>query len=174
MRRETRRLLEFSEYKNYIHANLLIIKINNGFIDPNCICGDKAWIRYKVWKRRYDQKMAELNATTPPPSTNTTNPKIIAEIDRTKKFIFEHCEGEPTFDKLNLFVQNNIFIFWVASGIVFPYYVTLSPFIAKTGKMEDLCTAISSSIATIKEKTTQEVINYFKHEFSHEYNSSIS
>src|SRR5687767_4365124 len=43
LRRETRGLLESHEYKNYIHANLVIIRINKGHVEPNCICGDKAW-----------------------------------------------------------------------------------------------------------------------------------
>lgn len=166
MRRETRGLIEGEEYKNFIHANIIIIKLNNGRIQPNCICGDKSWIRYKVWKRRYDVKMAELNSVAPPPSVSTTNPKIIAEIDRTKKFLFERCEGEVSIDKINGFINNGIFKFWVASGKVTPYYVLLSPFI-KTS--DELLSGLGSSAGVFRDKLTTEVKDYFAYEFKHEY-----
>jgi len=169
MRRETRGLLEGTEYANYIYANLLIIKLNNGRVQPNCVCGDKAWVRYKVWKRRYDQKMSELSSTAPPPSVSTTNPKVIGEIDRTKKFLFERCEGEVTFDKIKTFVDEGIFKFWVASGKVSPYYVVMSPFIAKAGDVDAQFAGCSSSPAVVREKITSEVKDYFKHEYRHEF-----
>ena len=169
MRRETRGLLEGTEYANYIYANLLIIKLNDGRVQPNCVCGDKAWVRYKVWKRRFDQKMAELSSTAPPPSVSTTNPKIIGEIDRTKKFLFERCEGEVTFDKIKNFVDEGIFKFWVASGKVSPYYVVMSPFIAKAGDVDAQFAGCSSSPAVVREKITSEVKDYFKHEYRHEF-----
>lgn len=99
LRRETRGLLELSEYKNYIHANLLILKLHKAYVAPNAICGDKAWIRYKVWKRKFEQKLSEAGACAPPPNIDTINPKIIAQIDKTKKFLFEKCDGQPTLEK---------------------------------------------------------------------------
>ncbi len=168
MRRETRGLFEFSEYKNFIHANLLIIKMHEGHIEPNCVCGDKAWIRYKVWKRRYDQKMAEISATPPPPSVSTTDPKLIAELDKTKKFLFERCEGEPSLDKFKGFIDNNFFKFWVVSGKVSPFYVALSPYLTKLGAQDKLFEICSSSRGVIENTITEEIRRYFAYEFSHE------
>ena len=76
LRRETNGLLEKSEYKNYVKANLFIVKINGGAVDPVCITGDKAWIRYKVWKRKYDQKLLELNSSSENSPKNTVNEKF--------------------------------------------------------------------------------------------------
>jgi hypothetical protein len=167
--RETRGLLESHEYKDYIYANLLIIKLNNGHCEPNAICGDKAWIRYKVWKRYFDRKMAEINATAPPPSVSTTNPKIIAQIDRTKKFLFERCDGEVTLDKIKSFLDQGIFKFWVATGKVSQFYVILSPYVQKAGVAADIAQQCGFSLAVLEEKTTQEVKDYFKHEYAHEF-----
>lgn len=168
LRRETRGLLEPHEYRNYIKANLTIIKLHNGHVEPNCICGDKAWIRYKVWKRLYDQKMSDAGAVAPPPSVSSTSPKIIAEIDKTKKFLFERCEGEVSFDKIKNFVDSGIFKFWVASGKVSPYYAVLSPFLARTGNLDQIFTGCSTSQAVILGKITDEIRNYFNHEYKHE------
>lgn len=169
-RRETRGLIETTEYRNYIRANMFIIKHHKGHVEPNCITGDKAWIRYKVWKRRYDVKMAELNAVAPPPSVSTTDPKIIAEIDKTKKFVFEKCSGEiPTFDKVKQFIDAGMFKLWLATGKISPYYVTLSPFVAKACDVTDLISVCSSSVGVIREKTTQQVKDYFAHEYSYEF-----
>lgn len=169
MARETRGLIDPHDYKNYIHANLIIIKLNKGHVEPNCICGDKAWVRWKVWKRRYDQKMAEVGATAPPPSVSTTNPKLIAEIDRTKKFLFERCEGNPTYEKISGFIEGGFFKMWVATGKVSPYYLVLSPFVEKSGGLKQLFTVCTSSEAVVREKVTSEVKDYFKHEYRHEF-----
>lgn len=168
LRRETRGLVESHEYKNYILANLTIIKLHNGHVQPNCICGDRAWVRYKVWKRLYDEKMAEAGCAAPPPSVSTTNPKLIGEIDRTKKFLFEKCEGEPTYDKIRQFIENGIFKLWVATGKVSPYYLVLSPYVKKTGAIDSLFSICPSSQGVINDKITPEVRNYFNHEYQHE------
>lgn len=172
LRRETRGILESKEYRNYIHANLLIIHSYNGYIEPNCVCGDKAWLRYKVWKRRYDIQLSELNATAPPPSVDTTNPKIILEIDRTKKFLFERCEGEVTFEKLKGFIESGIFKLWFATGKVSPYYVAMSPLVAKICDIETLFARHTCSLGVVQEKITKEVKDYFKHEYAHEFASA--
>lgn len=163
MRRETRGLLESHEYKNYIYANLLIIKINKGYIQPNCICGDKAWVRYKVWKRFFDQKNNETTATL---STSIMNPAILADIDRTKKFLFEKCSGEVNKEKIINFINKGSFRSWVASGKVCMYYIVLSPFLADIDKDTFV---LNSSIKLIQEKITKEIKNYFENEFKHEF-----
>jgi hypothetical protein len=171
LRRETRGLLEPSEYKQYITANLTIIKISPRVhvIEPTIICGDKAWIRYKIWKRRFEAKMDEAACVAPAPSVNTTSPKIIQEIDRTKKFLYERCEGEPSFDKLKGFIDSGMFKFWVATGKVSQFYVVMSPWVAKAGDVDKLAQQCSFSGPLMREKCTQEVKDYFGHEYSHEH-----
>lgn len=173
LRRETRGLIEQYEYKNYIRANIFIIKANGGHVEPNCITGDKAWIRYKVWKRRYDQKMADIGAQAPPPSVSTTSPKIIVEIDRTRKFLFEKCDGDPTFEKIDKFVKDGVFKLWVATAKISPYYLTLSPFIDRTKCKDTLFCFCNSSESLIRDKLTKEIKDYFIHEYRHEYDTIL-
>lgn len=169
LRRETRGLLEKYEYKNYIHANIFIIKAHGGSIEPNCITGDRSWIRYKFWKRRYDQKMADIIVQAPPPSVSTTSPKIIVEIDRTRKFLFEKCDGKPTFEKIEQFINCGFFKIWVATFKISPYYLILSPFVEMTQSKDSLFYFCSSSESLIREKITQEIKDYFRHEYKHEF-----
>ena len=167
LRRETRGLLEGSEYTNYIRANLIIIKLNHGRVGPNAICGDKAWIRYKVWKRHFDRKQAEASAKAPAPSAATTDPKLIANIDRTKKFIFEKCDGAPTKEKMLELSKSGMFKFWLSSGKISPIYLALSPFLADDcAKLAEAC---SISLALTRESVTAEVKEYFDYEFKHEH-----
>jgi hypothetical protein len=169
LRRETRGLIDKSEYRNYIYANIFIVKINNGNVEPICINGDKAWIRYKVWKRRYDEKISELNCQVSPPSIKTTNPKIIIEIDKNRKFLFEKCEGQPSFEKILKFIEGGYFKIWVATNKISPYYLALSPFILKSNYKDSLFSICSSSESLILEKITEEIKNYFKHEYNYEF-----
>lgn len=169
MRRETRGLLESSEYRNYIVGNLTILQIQKGLVQPNVICGDKAWVRYKVWKRKYDAKLAEAGAIAPPPSTSTTSPKLIQQIDKTKKWLFERCDGAATFDKIKDFIDKGVFRFWVMTGKVSQYYVVLSPFVTKATDVDQFAEACGFSAALMRERCTQEVKDYFSHEYRHEH-----
>lgn len=166
LRRETRGLLEADEYRPYILANLVILKANQAHIEPNAICGNKAWIRWKIWKRWHDRKLAELASLPPPPSISETDPKIIREIDRTKKFLFERCEGQPTKQKIQQFVEQGIFKIWVITGKVSQFYVSLSPFILSKDNLMKEC-SIDPNL--ISEMITEQVRRYFATEFKHEF-----
>ena len=169
MKRETRGLLEEHEYKLYIFGNLTILMLQKAHIEPNSICGDKAWIRFKVYKRKYDVKMAELACKVPPPSASTTSPKVVCQIDSTKKFLFERCDGAPTFDKVKTFIENGIFKFWIATGKISEYYVILSPFVSKSVDVDKFAEQVPFSAALMRERLTTEIQEYFKHEYAHEY-----
>lgn len=171
LRRETRGLLDSTEYRNYIIGNLTILKIQNAYLAPNGLCGDKAWIRYKVWKRKFDQKMAEIACVAPPPSVSSTSPKIIQQIDRTKKFLFEKYEGAPTFDKLKATIDSGMFKLWAVTGKVSEFYIVLSPWVAKACDVAALAKQCSFSEALVREKCTDEVEGYFRHEYNHEFDA---
>jgi hypothetical protein len=95
--------------------------------------------------------------------------KSIKEVDRTKKFLFENCYGNPTFDKMKEFVDKRFFKLWVAGGKVSKIYVILSPWINNIMNVEDFWTEISVDPLLIKEKITDEIKEYFKHEFLYEF-----
>lgn len=171
LRRETRGLLQPEEYRLYIRANLTIIQMNKGHIEPNAICGDKAWIRWKVYERWYKNKLADINHGTPPPSTTGVSPRIIREIDKTKKFLFEKTEGDPTAEKIQGFVETGIMKLWVMTGKVSKYYVVLSPWVQTCCDLDPYCESCGFDPTLIREKTTQEVRDYFNYEHRHEFGS---
>lgn len=167
--RETRGLLSEDEYKLYISANLTIIKLNNGRVDPNVLCGDKAWVRWKVWKRWYDRKEAERNDTPPPPSVTSTDPKIVHDLDRTKRFLFEKCDGIPSVDKLKTIREQGSLKMWVMSNKISPFYLLLSPFISKLYDEQSLEEEMKIDLTLYREKVSEAVKKFFEYEFKHEF-----
>lgn len=168
LRRETRGLLESSEFQPYIYANLSIIKMNKGHVEPTCICGDKAWARWKLHGRWVREKMEEKASVAPIPSGASDN-KVCMALDKTKKFLFEKCEGDPTEEKIHDFLEKGFFKFWIATGKVATYYCVLSPFV--TESVDKLAEACSFDPTLVRQRITDGVMNYFKEEFKHEYSS---
>lgn len=165
LRRETRGLLQPEEYRLYIRANLCILKLNKAYVSPNAVCGDKAWMRWKVWERWYKNKLSDLACKAP--SVGYTNPKVVKEIDRTKRFLFEKCEGQPTKEKILDFVESGIFKFWVLTGKITQYYVVCSPFLKE--KVKELSDACSFDPKLAEDRINSEIRQYFEEEFRHEF-----
>jgi hypothetical protein len=95
------------------------------------------------------------------------HPDDVREIDTTKRFLFEKCEGSPTEEKIQKFVDDGFFKFWVVSGKVSEYYVALSPYI-KEEQREALADSCSVDLTLVRERATEEVREYFSAEFRHE------
>ena len=174
LRRETRGLLETHQYRQYVIANLSILKINylkheNISIEPNAICGDKAWLRWKLFERWRSEKETDVSSVPPIPSVSSTNVKIIKEIDRTKKFLYERCEGEPTCEKIANFVESGFLKLWIMTEKVSKFYMVLSPFVKESCDIEEFSESCSFDPILFRQKITDEVKEYFKHEYSHEY-----
>lgn len=159
--RETRGLLTSDEYYEYIRGNLYIIKSYKGRLEPNCLVGDKAWIRWRVWQRNLAREMAKQKQEPLPPLAGH-NIKLINELDCTKKFLYEKMGGSPSFDKL----EYSKLTIWIETGKVSKYYLVLSPWIKKIGldKLEKEC-GFSREVY----KSDLNVQEYFKKEFIYEY-----
>lgn len=131
--RDTKGLLADEEIGLYIRAQLEIlkgIKRSNGahvLIDPICLSGEKAWIRWKMYKRRFTTA-ARDNAQTRAEEERTPLFRIAQEIDKTKLFFARFYEGTPTREQVKAMVDDGNLRRWVALGKVSPYYVLLSPF----------------------------------------------
>jgi len=166
--RETRGLLRDGEYKLFVEANLQILKSKGGHLSPNVLCGDKAWIRWKVWKRIYDQKLAEHKGYEPP-SPVLADPKVVKELDKTKRFLHEKCEGVPTLEHLQGFLDNQSLQLWIMTNKISYYYVVLSPFVAKVCSLPFLEKTLLFDSKVFLEKAGEHVKNYFKSEFAYEY-----
>jgi hypothetical protein len=60
---ETNGLIRPSEYKLYVTAQIQMLKAQtdgmvHAMIGPECLVGKKAWIRWAIWKRKYDEVIA--------------------------------------------------------------------------------------------------------------------
>ena len=168
LRRETRGLLREDEYKFYIIANLQIIQANNGRIEPNAICGDKAWVRWKIWKRLYEKKLAEKQGEKIPDQV-TFSPKIMMELDCSKRLLFEKSDGDPTPDKMQQFAEEGSLKIWCGTSRLSIYYFLLSPIACRYVDINDLAKEFSLDLPLYKEKISPEVESYFRKEFAHEF-----
>lgn len=170
--RETQGVLEEIEYPLYIRAQLDVLRhINNTgkgnpLIDANCLVGDKAWKRWKLWKRKYDSVIAK-----PSEISQSIGPGVIKAIDglqRTKEFFAKTFGASPSLEKYReAYINNNIFR-WFNFGKISPYYIAMSPHIAAIMQPEDY-KRMSFDINLYKPCITDEVVRKFKEMFPHEY-----
>jgi hypothetical protein len=166
--RETRGLLKDDEYKLYVIANLQILKVHQGRVEPNALCGDKAWYRWLVWKKHFDRKSAEM-AGDRLQEVKEVDPKMFKDIGLTKRFLFEKCEGDPTLEKMRSFVESPKIRMWVQSQKIAPIYVLLSPWIAKLTDRSVIMKKLQIDPVVYENKIDDTVREFFKKEFHHEY-----
>lgn len=136
--RETKGLIDVKDYKLYIAAQLYIlraIEIGNAhpLIGPSCLVGKKAWVRWKIWKRKYDN--IGKSKTLEDVGLNKTNfEEVKKELDKTKKFM-DNKFGiltEEVFQLKAKEIERNISL-----GTISGFYAALSPWVAKYCKLGD-------------------------------------
>jgi hypothetical protein len=168
--RKTQGILEESEYPLYVRAQLEILKhITRGnehaMIDPNCLVGEKAWVRWKFWKKKYDERTKVIEDKVPLPANQI---KVAEALDRTREFLVQTFSGEVSLEKLQEAVVNKNFLRWVTLGKISPYYLALSPFVAK---VLDVDKAVKN-LDVYRQAITPEIRAYFAKTFSKEYENA--
>ncbi len=164
--RETQGILEESDYPLYIRAQLEILKhITRGkehaMIDPNCLVGDKAWVRWKLWKRKYDDRTKVIEDKEPVPANQI---KMAEALNRTKEFLVKTWGAEVSAEKFKEAVINNNLIRWVTLGKISPYYLVLSPLIAQA--VPDLAERLKTiDLEVYRKVLTPEIKAYFAKTF---------
>jgi len=127
--RETQGLVPDNEYSQYIRAQLDILRaIRIGdchpYIGPQILVGDRAWIRWKVWKKKL--KAITENSTLEDVGLDKTDEeKVVKELVATKKYL----EGKFTsgYQEPQVMMAKTEIARWVALEKVSPFYVILSP-----------------------------------------------
>lgn len=170
--RETRGLLKPEEYKLYIKGNLQIIRAHNGRIEPNAICGEKAWIRWKVWQRLFNKKQAEVKGEELPVDI-AISPKIVSGLDRTKHFLFEKFDGAPTLEKVKEAITKNKMKLWLGMAKISHYYLVLSPWVAQVCDIKKLEEKYVFDSTVYLNNLDDKVKQFFKKEFAHEYQGQV-
>jgi hypothetical protein len=137
--KETKGLIPEKDYKLYIAAQLQMLKsieIGNThpLISPVCLVGDKAWIRWKVWKRKYDNIGKSKNLEEAG-LAKANFEEVKKELDKTKKFLDTKFGtlNEETFILKCKEIERNI-----ALGTISGFYAALSPWVTKYCKLGDL------------------------------------
>ena len=158
--RETRGLIDPKDYKLYIVAQLQMLKSieiggSHPLIGPWCIVGDKAWIRWKVWKRKYDN--VGKSKTLKEEGLDKSNiDDIKIELDKTKKFLIFKL-GELTEENFKLKIKE--IERWIAHDMVSGFYAVLSPWVKKYCNLKDV------DLNYHKNSINEEVETYFKNLF---------
>jgi hypothetical protein len=129
--RETKGLIPDDEYQIYIWAQLVMLKaITDGkehpLVDPQILVGDKAWVRWRIYKKKFDQKKKVLDGDA------VVQVSQVAEaLERTKAFLFKHFQGQPTFEDMQEALDNKNLLRWAADKRLSPYYLANSKNIYK-------------------------------------------
>lgn len=172
--RETNGLIPPEEYPLYIRAQLDVLKhiVNNTkahvLVDAGCLVGDKAWARWKLWKKKYDQRLQKPSeASEISQATNPGVAKAILGIEKTKEFITKVFGPSPDIEKYQEAKTNNNFYRWVNLGKISPYYVGISPYVAKVFTQEDL-KKLNFDFSVYKPCITDAVYAKFKELFPYE------
>lgn len=138
--RETNTILEEKEYPLYVRAQLDVLRhLNTGnihlLISPNCLVGDKAWKRWKLWKKKYDAVSVKPIEVSQPVGAGEI--KAITGIEKTKEFISKTFGVSPTLEQYQEAYSNNNLTRWINFGKISPYYLVVSPFIEKIMNLKD-------------------------------------
>ena len=136
--RETKGLIEVKDYKLYIAAQLHMLKAieignTHPLIGPWCLVGEKAWVRWKMWKRKYDN--IGKSKTLEEVGLDKSNfEEVKKELDKTKKFMEKFSIlTESDFQLKAKEIERNISL-----GTISGFYAALSPWVAKYCKLGDM------------------------------------
>ncbi len=154
--KETKGLLsDDKEYYIYIVAQLQILKAMregkiHALIEPQILVGDKAWKRWKLWKRKFDKKLIEFKSSFDL-GIVTSPTQIKIELIKTLKFLKNKDQSKITKEDLEK---------WIYNKSISPYYVVLSDFAKKIISNFD--------IELYKPSITPEIEEFYKKEFENE------
>ena len=170
LQRETKGLVEESDYPLYIRAQLEILKVQNKnnpliLVEPGCLVGDRAWKRWRLWKKKYDAKVKQPLKLEP---NKHSFLKAKEGIVRTKKFIESKFENP----KLEDYQKNKeSLINWLNFGNISPYYAVLSPYMNKVVSEQDY-KRLNFDLKLYSECINEEVESVFASLFKYEYERS--
>ena len=158
------------QYRYFIRAQFDTLKNYNtkggtNHIDPNCLVGKKAWVRWKIWLKKYQsmertQEQVEVSALTS---------KIKGKLKKTKEFLLHQFKREPTKEDICQAYESRALIRWIVLGKVCGYYAVLSPYIAQCIGTQNFDEAFRFDLNIYKTHLTEEVEAFFKEEFKYEY-----
>lgn len=171
--RETKGLIKKDEYKFYLYAQIVTLKnYHDGkvhsMISPACICGEKAWLRWKIWKNKIDKKILEKSNKGETDDIKATVTDIEIELNRSKKFLNSVLGENYNKNQIENAIKEKEIIKWISFNRISTYYLVLSPLIAKY--YDNIDDSFSVDTEIIKKSINPQIEKYFKQIFSCEFN----
>lgn len=165
--------LEEKEFPLYMRAQLEMLKNiqmddkgTHANINPSTLTGERAWRRWKIYKRNYDKVNEKLTHTTIETKSSLYN--IAQELQKTKLFFHKQFE-ELSFPNIKSSIENGDLQRWVKQKFVSPYYCLLSPWVRScvTQKMSNFFSVDMDIYKDdISGDSLNEMIRIFPHEFA--------
>jgi hypothetical protein len=128
---ETQGLLPENMYKYYVYSQIATLKaFSDGrvhaLIEPPCLYGDTAWLRWKIWKNKFDKIKNKLEHENSNESNKIQqiNSSVIADLKKTFEFLKTKIQISPESIKRSL--TDNTLQKWVLFNKVSPYFIILS------------------------------------------------
>jgi hypothetical protein len=168
--RETQGILDEEDYDLYVRAQLEILRIigkhqeNSPVVDINCLCGEKAWKRWKLWKSKYENKKKIIEGDAP----IAPKEKVCFCLERTKEWLIRTFSGLPTYEEFQEAITNKNLFRWINQGRVSPYYLAVSPYIARAFPEGLKKEAVDLDIEIYRSSITPEVRAFFDELFPNE------
>lgn len=171
MARELNGIIRDHELPLYIRAQIQVLKsIRDGnvhaLVEPQCLVGEKAWRRWKMWKFKYD-KLIKTPPSSGDISISMSEGKARAEIEASFEFLSKMgCDEFSTLeskkDELNR---------WMKNGDISCFYVLLSPWVERIFGAE---AEFEFDRLYYRASTTPSIEKHFRERFSHEFERKVS
>lgn len=165
--RELKSIIDDKDLHLYVKAQLQILKlVSDGkihsLIEPQILVGEKAWKRWKIWKRSYDKKINK-HLIYEQLGIQTSPSKIKVLLNKNFEFLVSNKCNE--FKNFTAKAKDQTINRWIATGQISPYYLVLSPYCSKSKEFLNL----EIDFALYKPSITPEIENFFKEKFFHEF-----
>ena len=119
---ETKDKIKVTDYPNFIQSQLSILKnYENAYINPNCLIGDKAWSRWCVWSKYFNEMKKTSEAVV---NQEDFTKEIKKALDETH-YVLTVRLGELTKNKV--LSEMETILRWVRMAVVSPIFIAMSP-----------------------------------------------
>lgn len=161
--KETKGIIPDKDLRLYVRAQIQILKsIREGkvhaLISPHCLVGDKAWKRWKVWKRIYDGRL-NVCPTADQLLIRLKESMVISDLEKT--FVF--LESRGFHDRHNYFSGRMELERWNSTREISPFYFMLSPW------AKEMFEELPVDAVLHRASITPSVENIFRERFFHEF-----
>jgi hypothetical protein len=162
------------DYKVYVMAQLKVFKtyLDRGepvLINPNCLSGDGAWARFKLYEKRYEQSKAFQTVEAANIQVNSDD-RIVKELKKTKDYFFIKFKRHDPQDIISALDDRSL-LRWVVMKNVSGYYPHMSPLVKKwlVDKKQTVSEYFGHSLDVYSKGITPAAYDYFNQEFTYEF-----